>query len=330
MDVLKEMIMLIATLPTYTHTRSMQSIREILADPHISAVRYNTGGETPVHPQQIVSELTRVEKEFGKPIWIDLDGRQLRVAEWSLFSRGAVKLNRPVSIELPAKVFFRGTGWFDVAGISEDGATLYFDPPARNGEYFLGVSQSVHIIGRDVNVLGEYLSTRDEEYLSAAVASGAHRFMLSFTEDNSDIVQFLQSYFAKGSALKQPELIAKIESVKGVEWIQREASFIEAEKIQLMAARDDLYLAYAPRRTEIIDALRIISRVDPKAIVASRILSGLERNNEPTLADLEDILLMHQFGYSSFMLADELSWRLKTVSREWEDTVLPLLKESVM
>lgn len=43
---------------------------------------------------------------------------------------------------------------------------------------------------------------------------------------------------------------------------------------------------------------------DPDAIVASKILSSLEKSNVPSLRDLSDLRNLHDLGFKSYMLSD--------------------------
>lgn len=109
--------MLIATLPTLTSQESLDLSQRIISHPAVGAVRYNTGGDSPYTPRRITKMLAALAKDAGKNLYLDLEGRQVRIAKWNLQSRGAVTLNRDFELELPGIVNFRGSGWFKIVAV---------------------------------------------------------------------------------------------------------------------------------------------------------------------------------------------------------------------
>ena len=90
-----------------------------------------------------------------------------------------------------------------------------------------------------------------------------------------------------------------------------------------MAARNDLFVHMGAKKIEIITALRIIIKKDPKAIVASQILPSLEdEESEVAMSDLSDLLLLKILGYKHFLLNDSLCNR-----KEAFDNVMELWYE---
>ena len=318
--------MLIATLPTLTGSAAKRLSEEIIKHPLIKAVRYNTGGDSPYSPKEILETLKLIADCYKKPFWVDLEGRQIRVGRWNPYSRGAVTLNRDFTIELPAMIHFRRAGWFNVLNALAKERKIFFKPQKTRQEYYLGESQSVNIVAKNFEVQGGYLAGPDFEYIKAACELGISRFMLSFVESSSDISEFYRAYWAQGvgRALPPAQLILKIESQKGVKFV-RKLSKKKLQKFHLMAARDDLFLSFMEKPIEVLNGLKLIVKKDPEAVLASRIMSGLERDGELSLGDMEDIVLMSQFGYKHFMLSDGLSDYFKQAMQDWQEIILPLL-----
>ena len=118
-----------------------------------------------------------------------------------------------------------------------------------------------------------------------------------------------------------PKLVLKIESQKGIEFAKKTPKKV-LKKFQLMAARDDLFLGYANKRSEFLDSLEMIAEKDPNAILASKIMSGLsEYPNELTIGDMADMALMKQFGYKHFMFQDELADCFAMAIRNWQEII---------
>ena len=97
-----------------------------------------------------------------------------------------------------------------------------------------------------------------------------------------------------------------------------------------MAARDDLFLSFVDKRSKFFPALGLIIKKNPKAILASKILSGLlDYPHEITVGDMADIALMNRLGYRHFMLQDELADNFDLTMQNWQEIIMPLLKEKL-
>lgn len=315
--------MLLATLPTLVSDKDVSLSEKILSHPIVDAVRYNTGGASPYIPKEIIEKLVRLRK-YGKKIYIDLEGRQIRIARWTPFSAGSVVLNRSLDIELPGKIYFRGLGWFNI--LSAGKRKIFFDSAVSASRYYLGESQSVHIVAKKVRVNG-YLGGLDISFIDAAIKTGIKTFMLSFVESFDDIAQFYETF---GSCDKDgigpPEIVTKIESLKGIEFIKNLSPDLLSD-FRLMAARDDLFLAHVDNKRNFLDSLQLIVSKDPQAILASKIMSGLESGDGLTVGDISDMALMAKIGYKNFMLSDELSRKFDWVVEDWWHTVAPIIKK---
>lgn len=334
--------MLIATLPTMVGEESIKLSEEIISSPLIDAVRYNSGGSSPYAPKQILEILKPIADRYKKILYIDLEGRQMRIACWTPHSRGMVVLNRDFEIELPAMIHFRRVGWFDIVNVLPEERKIFFQPRNTRQEYYFGESQSVNIVAKNFEVIGDYCANLDTDYIKAAVELGIRHFMLSFVENLSDLRNFyeicINSFrkfhgFNSSDASLFPIIVLKIESQKGLEFI-RVMSDLLMKKSQLrltfMAARDDLFLSFVNNRADFLEALKLIVKKDKNAILASRIMSGLEFGNEVSLGDMADLTLMKQFGYKNFMFSDELSSRFEETMQNWQEIIVPLLAKNKM
>lgn len=278
---------IIATLPP-PHLARM---REVAANPNIDFYRFNTGAKTPYSPKETIQKI--LEHVPIEKLWIDIKGRQLRIDMWAVYPFGDIVLNRDIKVDVPAKIYFRND---DISTIVDvQGRKIFADPGPR---YYVGTGQAVNIQGNNFEVLGCYLTDTDKEYIRAGRELGVHKYMLSFLEKPSDIAEVL-------AIDPEAEIGGKIESLPGLEFIKNDCSWSE-KNIRLIAARDDLFINIGSDKKQIFDALKLIIKQDPKAVVASRLFTSLEKGNDLTLSDLSDICLMQDMGYGSFLLSDGL------------------------
>lgn len=275
---------LIATLPALN---DMDKVERVFECPSISEVRFNTGAQTPTTPFENVELLSNLSKRYGKKVWIDIKGRQLRVAKWADPLYSCIELNHKIDISYPAVIHFRNGDTVNITHV-KDGNKLFVSPLPREA---LGAGQSVNIIADKVEVKG-YLTPQDVKYLRACREYGISNIMASFVEDYNDI---LHIKFWLPSA----EIVSKIESLKGVKLLSI------CKLPNLMAARDDLFLQTG-QGYSMFDHLKKIIEVDQGAICASKIFSSLERRCSVDFADFADLELMYSIGYRKFMLCDNV------------------------
>lgn len=278
------------------------AINRIITCPAIGAVRYNTGADSPYSPSETLERLLEMTKDFGKSLWLDLKGRQLRITKWADHDYAKIELNHTIDAEYGARVYFRGEASSNLK--FANGNAIYVDPiPPRA----LGAGQAINIIG-DWHTTDGYLTKGDREYISAATKLGISNYMLSFVESMSDIEEF-ENAVADSSGVEMPQIdgtILKIESRRGIDFIRQRGDYLAY--YGLMAARDDLFINIGQNKAEMISATQEILACDPDAIAASRIFSGLERG-EVTNADFSDLHLLHLMGYRNFILSDGICQR---------------------
>ena len=291
---------LIGTLP---NLRDDKGIDEMMSSPLISEARFNSGVNSLMNEEDIINRLKVIETLYKKKIWIDLKGRQLRVNAWADPSYEAIELNHDIEVEYPAKVIFRGSNESEILHTRGNKIILETSP-----ERAVGKGQSVNIIAKNLNIHG-YLTPADKRLLVEGTNAGMDNYMASFVENESDLIEILR--FNKNASI-----VSKIESKKGMDFIDNTSL-----KLNLMAARDDLFIETG-RNIEMLKHLRRIISKDKTAICASRLFSSLNNNPNVSLSDYEDLELMYLYGYRNFMLGDDVKGpKLKKVLKAWGEFI---------
>lgn len=306
--------MLIATLPAAHQTELLE---KIISHPLIGGVRYNTGLRSPYSAKETLKKIIALTDAFEKKLWIDLKNRQLRIRHWAVPNYGKIELNHEIEVDCPCKVFFRGNEWSEVKVVK--GNVIYVDPPPRHA---VGEGQAINIHGNNLKIQG-FLTDEDIEYIRAACELGINNFMLSFIESIDDIVQVGKvlgedSNYDHNSSPAQFAL--KIETQKGLSFVGDIKSSTFSLQHTLIAARDDLMINIGENKARILPALECIISQDPDAILASRIFSGLEKDETISMGDLSDLRLMYLLGYKNFMLSDNISqFFFDEAMKAWEE-----------
>lgn len=310
----------ITTIPPYA-----PFLKEVAGYSIISGARLNT---IMTVKEELKDAWERLEGIFGKGnVWADLKCRQLRVAPHSKFFNKPEPPPEPRIIEVSGeKVLLDGSNpravgeissppWSDIRishkiklDVSKGPVKCYFldgvdsahivevidgnrlimlEGPKR----LVGQGDSINILDPSLEIEGFFTET-DLEYITAV-----DNLMLSYVEKSSDIEEAL-------ALNPKAKICAKIESKKGLNWVKNEYHKY-ADKVQLMAARGDLFVEVG-RPDKIIKALRLIINSDPNAIVASRILSSLRQSSKVSCSDIMDIVGLLEMGYRNFMIGDEI------------------------
>jgi hypothetical protein len=273
--------------------------------------------------------LDRVRKDSGdKKLWIDLKCRQIRVSYGFFFKEpesprtydlpgetvvldssrpmaqgmlrtppwADIRIDRKISLDFsrgPVKCWFHdGTLSASIVDVIDGDRLIMLDGPQK----IVGGGESINITDPSLKVEG-YFTDLDLRYIEASRRLGIHRYMLSFVEEDGDLKEILDRD-------PEAEIIAKIESQKGLDWVQKSYAKFRP-KVRLMAARGDLYTELG-RPDRILRALKEIIAADPDAIGASRILGSLRQNPKPACADITDVGCMMEMGFRSFMLGDDI------------------------
>ncbi len=281
---------IITTLPPPQHEGQMNlCARHVL----VNGARFNTGARTPYSPLKTLELIlaTMGDKEF----WLDLKGRQLRVTKWAVPTYGDIELNHLVELDYPAKIIFRDGQSSSIKKVV--GRKIYVDPDPPSA---IGAGQAVNICSADLRIKG-YFTDEDLLYIEAAKSLGIHNYMLSFVEEESDIIDMIKLD-------PQCRIVAKIESLKGLRFVKEVFPFFK-DRINLLAARDDLFINIGDNKLSIMQALRDLIAADPETILASRLLTSLQSSVSVSLSDLSDLELMYSYGYRNFMLSDGLCFK---------------------
>lgn len=277
----------IVTIPPYA-----SFIDEVVAHPIVSGLRLNTVMPLRESPRELLERLAK----FNKPLWVDLKGRQLRVAEPALPPFTEIKLSHAIKVHTPVDAYFSdGNERVRVAAV--DGKRLIMEDGPRR---MVGPGESVNIIHPSLEIEGTLTDT-DHVYLAAMKELGFTKVMLSYVESAQDVGEVK-------SLLPNAEVVSKIETQKGLDYARKEKS----SQGQLMAARGDLYVEVLQPH-KIIPALKSIIQADPNAIVASRILDSLAWTPVPVSADISDVAFLMEIGYRTFMLGDQVCMKRDSV-----------------
>jgi len=281
------MIQAIVTAPPYA-----PFLDEVAAHPLVCGLRLNTVMPLREGPGEALDRL----RALGQPLWVDLKGRQLRVAGAAIPPYTEVHLSHAVRVRTPVDAFFSdGRECVRVAAV--DGERLILaDGPRR----LIGPGESVNIVHPSLEIEGTLTET-DRAYLAAMKDRGLDRVMLSYVEQPTDADEVRR-------LLPGAEVMLKIETQRGLDYARRHG----ARHGRLMAARGDLYVeVLQPHR--IIGALRDLIAADPQAVVASRILDSLAYDPVPESADISDVAYLIALGYRTFMLGDVVCLKRDTV-----------------
>jgi len=286
---------LIATLPLYPRYRT-----DIASHPLVSALRFNTVTPRDASVQSTVDGLLGAFP--GKPLWLDLKARQLRITQFAYLPESYVTINHKISVRTPCTVYFKDCSSQIEAIV--DGDKLLLTRPER----IVGQGEPINILDDSLQVDG-FLTEQDLEYIDAFSRRDQHRYMLSFVQSSHDCEMLWQLD-------PQAEIIAKIEDRRGLRFVS-EVYPLMARKPRLMLAADDLYINLGDDKTGMLAALRQVIAADRDAIAASRILTSLhdaqgDHPNEVALGDLAYLWLLESLGFHHLMLSDEIC-RVRTV-----------------
>lgn len=290
----------IVTLPSPDKKNSAELIEDMFSHPLVVGARWNSAIRSSLPPLETLGWAKEAADRYGKKLWVDIKGRQLRIAEWAVPTYSDIVLNRSISVRTPADIFFRGTE--DRARIIKSvGNRIWLDADPRHA---LGAGQAVNIISDDLVINGDYLSGMDLEYIEAAAILRIKNFMLSFVEKTEDIEETKDAITAFSPFRYDTELWLKIESRKGLAFVD---SFRKEAPHPLVLARDDMLSHIGVNRSGMIHAAEEIINAYPAAIAASQFFLGLEYMKEVTASDISDIRLMALMGYRTIMLSDGIS-----------------------
>lgn len=277
----------IVTAPPYA-----PFLTELAAHPLVAGLRLNT-----VMPlAEPVGEALARLAGLGKPLYIDLKARQLRVVGAAIPPYTEVRVSHRLRVRTPATAYLQdGREAARVARV--DGDRLIFEDGPRR---LIGPGESINIPCPTLEIEGTLTAT-DRAYIEAARERGLHDYMLSFVEGPADVE-------ALRALDPDARVVCKLESARGVDYARAHGP----AHGRLMAARGDLFVELA-RPHRVLAALRSIIARDPDAIAASRILGSLAHGPTPSCADLSDVAWLLEQGYRTLLLGDEVCLRAESV-----------------
>ena len=195
------MFKVIATLPLYRKYR-----HDVADHPLVDELRFNTITPLDEDISKVLDGLIRLAN--GKPLWLDLKTRQLRITEFDYIPYSYVIISHHISVKTPCKMLLK-----DSEAVIEkvvDGNKLILSRPNR----IAGKGEPINIPHPSLNIEG-FLTDRDREYIRAFKQRGQHKYMISFVHDKSDFLEVLNED-------PDAEIIGKIEDQKGLEFVRGE------------------------------------------------------------------------------------------------------------
>jgi hypothetical protein len=230
------------------------------------------------------------------PLFFDIKGRQLRVTEVIPNQKYLdIRLNHPIQVKTPGVVLFKaGADYAVLDHLEEDGQRLIFQ---GGPQYRVTAGESLHLRDKSLKVLGDIFTEQELIKIDKVRKAGFTKYFLSYVEQQSDVDQFLELVG------HDSEVWLKIESLAGMEYVAR--NFKKQDNLVLVAARGDLFVEL-DKPHHMIEALKQIVAADPKACVGSRLLLSVIADPVPSCADLIEMAWLHDIGYRSMMLCDEL------------------------
>jgi len=282
----KSLELAVTLWPSFPHFEKIASRKDI------AGIRMNTA----------MVDLNHLDAEFAiankvpdsVPLWFDIKGRQLRVTEvMETVTHLEVKINHPIEVATPTPVLFKAGSDHCLLGRVINKNHLIFD---GGPNYRVKVGESLHIRDKSLVSLGPTFLDFEKNKIEKALKAGIKKYYLSYVESQRDVDEFVELVG------KDSEIILKIESQKGLEYVTK---FKKQENITLMAARGDLYVE-VEKPHHIIDALKLIIKADPEAIVGSRIFLSVVKDAIPECCDFLELAWLYDQGYRKMLLCDEI------------------------
>jgi hypothetical protein len=277
----------IVTTPPYA-----SFLEEVARHPLVAGFRLNTVMPLRTGPVEAIERL----RAYGRPLWIDLKGRQLRVVGAAVPPYTAVRLSHRIRVATPVDAFF-SDGRECVRVVAVDGDRLILEDGPRR---LVGPGESVNIVHPSLEIEGT-LTPTDRAYLAAMAEAGLRRVMLSYVEYPADVEEVQR-------LLPGAEVMLKIETERGLAFARKHGASLG----RLVAARGDLYVEVL-RPHRIVGALCDVVAADPRAVVASRVFESLVRDPVPESADIGDVAFLLALGYRTFLLGDAVCLRRDSV-----------------
>ena len=211
---------------------SFPHFRKTIEDSRVDGIRLN--GPITFSLERIAEDVNNATKFNGARLYFDVKARQLRVVQSMPYQNHLeLKVNHQVEIrDLPKTVLFKdGTDHATLIGVNGDILIFEGGPKLE-----VVPCEPVYIRPPEFEIKGNVISEYEAERIRIAKNRGINSFMLSYVESDEDIAR-LREHVGNDA-----EIVAKIESRKGMEYVRNQ--FKKQENLSLMLARGDLYVEF--------------------------------------------------------------------------------------
>lgn len=268
--------------------------------PLVKGVRLNTAMASTVEMPSVLKRA--VNTRNSAPIYLDIKGRQLRITHVDPNEDHLeIDINHPIEVETPCPVLFKaGADGALLVGV-KGGTRLIFD---RGPNFTLREGESLSIRAPH-KVLGELFTDQQRDFLGMALEAGIDRYMLSYATSQAEIDELREW-------VGEAEIIAKIENSEGLEFAKNQ--FKPADNLHILTARGDLFVEL-PKPHDVLLATKELLKVDPLAILGSRILLSVTNESVPSCSDLNELAWLLDIGYRRFMFCDGLCLNKEALNR---------------
>ncbi|MDQ7814382.1 MAG: pyruvate kinase [Patescibacteria group bacterium] len=275
---------------------------EFADDERIAGIRLNSAMMSQTELEQ---ELAIASAQADVPLWFDVKGRQLRIAEvLPNEDHLDIRLNHPIRVPTPSDVLFKaGADGAQLHHLEEDGLRLVF---VGGPHYKVREGESLHVRDPALEVLGPIFTAQELAKIERVKKAGIKRWFLSYVEEQRDVDLFRELIGTDA------QIMLKIESRRGLEYVAKD--FEKSDGITLVAARGDLYVE-VDRPHDVLKATKLVLEKDPQACVASRLLLSCINGPVPECVDFSELAWLYDIGYRNMMLCDELCLKGNLLAR---------------
>ncbi len=270
-------------------------------DKRVKGIRLNTAMTNTEELPSLLSYAREIA--YGKPLYFDVKGWQLRITEISpRKDRLECMINHAIKVETPTPVLFKAGADGALLKCVEDGKKLIFD---GGPEFNLRVGESLHIRHPSLTLTDYIFPPEQREYLQIAKAAGFTHYMLSYAHAMNDVHE-MRRYI--GDA----HVDLKIEDRKGLAFVTTD--YVKTPNLGLLTARGDLFVE-VEKPHQILNATKQIIKADQDAIIGSRLLLSVTEGHVPSCADINELAWLFDLGYRRFLFCDGLCLKPEALDR---------------
>jgi len=207
-------------------------------------------------------------------------------------------LNHSIYVKTPCPVLFKaGEDSALLVDIKDDGHRLIFDPRPGAPKFSIREGESLHIREPSLKVTGPTFLGFEKRKIEVAKQFGFTKFFISYVQTQKDVDEFRELVG------RDSEIYLKIEDDKGLHYIETE--YKKEENVKLCAAMGDLYVEVLHPHN-ILEAVRVVIKHDPEAMVASRMMLTAMTQPVPDANDFMQLAWLYDQGFRTMMLCDGL------------------------